>query len=81
MDPNDISSEMEPHEAPIPTGVVVLFAIIYNVFGALLMQCFEDWSFLKANYFAFVSMMTIGFGDVIPGQSNINTTLGKVCHF
>jgi hypothetical protein len=68
-------------DEPIPTFVMVIFGIVYNVIGAGIMMCFEKWSFMKASYFTFVSLMTIGFGDVVPcgDEQNYQTAIGIVC--
>jgi len=34
--------------------------------GALLLTCFEEWSFFDAFYFCFITSTTIGFGDLTP---------------
>jgi hypothetical protein len=71
---------MTKGDEPIPTFVMVIFGILYNIGGAGLMMCFEKWNFIKANYFSFVSLMTIGFGDVVPAgdEQNYNQTRGMV---
>ena len=35
------------------------------------MIIFQDWSYLDGAYFCFTSLMTIGFGDFVPGNSYI----------
>ena len=45
----------------------------WNVFryiwgGAILFSEWEDWNMLDGSYFCFVSLSTIGFGDIVPGD-------------
>jgi len=35
--------------------------------GAAIFGVWENWSAMKAAYFCFVTISTIGFGDVVPG--------------
>lgn len=36
--------------------------------GAILFSEWEDWNMLDGSYFCFVSLSTIGFGDIVPGD-------------
>lgn len=47
----------------------LLAVILFFGFGALLFTIWEDWSFFDAFYFCFVTMTTIGFGDMTPSIS------------
>ncbi|XP_018021256.1 potassium channel subfamily K member 18 isoform X2 [Hyalella azteca] len=52
---------------PITISLVILFALLYG--GTELFQSFEDWDPLTSFYFCFISLTTIGFGDIVPGTS------------
>jgi hypothetical protein len=40
----------------------------YICFGAVLFSEWEGWDFLDSSYFCFISLSTIGFGDIVPGD-------------
>lgn len=46
--------------------VAILITFIYIFLGALIYIQWEPWTYLEAFYFIFVSVSTIGFGDVLP---------------
>lgn len=41
--------------------------------GGALFYSWEGWSFVDGSYFCFVTLSTIGFGDMIPGESMLLT--------
>jgi hypothetical protein len=42
---------------------------VYIVAGAVLYNKWEvDWSLTAATYFSFITLSTIGFGDLVPGK-------------
>lgn len=49
--------------------MVLLGLAVYICLGAAVFAAWEEWSFLDGAYFCFVTLSTIGFGDLVPGKS------------
>jgi hypothetical protein len=49
--------------------MVLLGLTVYICLGAAVFAAWEEWSFLDGAYFCFVTLSTIGFGDLVPGKS------------
>ncbi|XP_043198963.1 TWiK family of potassium channels protein 7-like isoform X1 [Amphibalanus amphitrite] len=50
----------------IPLAVVFLITTLYSAIGAALFSHYERWSYLDGFYFTFITLSTIGFGDLVP---------------
>ena len=48
--------------------VAITVTVVYIFFGALVYTQWEAWTYLEAFYFIFVSVSTIGFGDLVPAH-------------
>jgi len=54
------------------TVVTFVFMILIIIFGALLTSHTDGWTFVEGMYFTFISLSTIGFGDYIINNGELN---------
>lgn len=47
-------------------SAVICLGIYFAVGASLLLIWEEDWTFFDGYYFCFITMSTIGFGDLVP---------------
>ena len=52
----------------VPVSVVMAFLVGYICLGAAVFSAWEEWSYLDGAYFSFITLSTIGFGDLVPGS-------------
>ncbi|KOX71129.1 Potassium channel subfamily K member 18 [Melipona quadrifasciata] len=64
----DDSSSYDPQRVTVPLTLCVAIMVGYIWGGAILFSEWEDWNMLDGSYFCFVSLSTIGFGDIVPGD-------------
>lgn len=53
----------------VPISLSIIVMISYICGGAILFGEWEGWPFLDGFYFCFITLTTIGFGDMVPGDS------------
>ncbi|KAK6481925.1 potassium channel subfamily K member 18 [Huso huso] len=64
-----IGEELDKLNVPMTLIVVVVFA--YILFGACVLPNWEtEWKPFDAFYFCFITLTTIGFGDLVPSHPN-----------
>ncbi|XP_063695667.1 potassium channel subfamily K member 17 [Culicoides brevitarsis] len=68
---NEIENEItgDTHTVTVPLTVCIAIMIGYIIFGASLFARWENWNLLDGSYFCFISLSSIGFGDIVPGLS------------
>jgi Ion channel len=62
-----------------PILLCICAMIIYIMFGAVVLYKLEEWPLLDGVYFCFMSLSTIGFGDLVPGLRKEATTTTWFC--
>ncbi|XP_063596563.1 TWiK family of potassium channels protein 7-like [Penaeus indicus] len=58
-------------DVPITLTLVVLF--VYIMLGAVLFSVWENWDLGSSSYFTFVTLSTIGYGDMVPGTALLDS--------
>ncbi|MCP9265979.1 AP-2 complex subunit mu [Dirofilaria immitis] len=71
MNLNSIDSDSESScedELRIPVVMVLFVLVAYTAIGGLLFRSWEGWQYFDAFYFCFITMATVGFGDIVPTE-------------
>ena len=56
-------------DVTVPISLCLLVMVSYILGGAMLFSEWEGWGYLEGFYFSFITLSTIGFGDMVPGDS------------
>ena len=60
---------MPTNEISIPIILCVLAIVVYLAMGSALFHVWEEWDLPSAAYFCFITLSTVGFGDMVPTKS------------
>ncbi|KAL3319216.1 hypothetical protein Ciccas_002110 [Cichlidogyrus casuarinus] len=58
-------------EVNVPNWLTLTVLISYIMTGAVIYKFQEGWDLLNSIYFTFITLTTIGFGDIVPGSSKM----------
>ncbi|GAA38332.2 potassium channel subfamily K member 1 [Clonorchis sinensis] len=61
------SSDDDISKVTVPISLSLLIMTTYIFLGAIVFSITEDKDYLKWAYFCFITLSTIGFGDIVPG--------------
>jgi len=77
---DDIEDDDEDDEQKMSVPLTVTIGMLagFIFMGALLFGVLEEWDWLTSAYCCFVTISTIGFGDVVPGSQNFDTVVGQL---
>ena len=74
-DEEEYEEEVDPdkpeslNRVSVPISLSLTVMISYICGGAILFGEWERWGFLDGTYFCFITLSTIGFGDMVPGDA------------
>lgn len=79
----DIDSGTSMHGLSIlaPICLCICMMVVYILLGAVCLLKLEGWPMLDGIYFCFMSLSTIGFGDLVPGLRKESVTTTWFCSF
>ena len=75
LDPDMPDGELKQPKMPkqevvrVPITVCLVMVAGYINLGAVLFTLWEDWSYFDSSYFCFITLSTIGFGDIVRASS------------
>ena len=52
----------------VPITINMVLIVFYLMMGAVIFSNWEGWDIGSSCYFSFVTLSTIGFGDMVPGN-------------
>lgn len=70
------SAEEDVSKVTVPISLSLLIMTAYILIGTFVFSSWEDPDYLKWSYFCFITLSTIGFGDIVPGWFMIYLNFG-----
>ena len=73
-DDDDEDEEEEIEKVSVPLTVTMGLVAGFIFMGSVLFGVWEGWDWLSSAYYCFITISTIGFGDLVPGGDGFQTT-------
>ena len=67
LETGDSEDDLDTKKVTVPVTICLVIIAGYIFAGAVLFTLWEDWDYLTGSYFCFITLSTIGFGDIVPG--------------
>ncbi len=67
------SNSIDYSKVRVPVSLTIFILTSYLIGGGVLFKFVEGWTLLDAIYFSFITVSTIGLGDLVPGHAIINS--------
>jgi len=67
LETGDSEDNLDTEKVTVPVTICLVIIGGYIFAGAVLFTLWEDWDYLTGSYFCFITLSTIGFGDIVPG--------------
>ncbi len=71
----------ESTEVKLPITVGLLLTLCWVFAAAAIFALLEHWDYFDSVYFMFISITTIGFGDISPEKFHVSTAIGGIAGF
>ena len=66
------------HQVIVPSTTCLWVVAIYLLLGTIMFAEWEGWNYMDSIYFCVTSLTKIGFGDLVPGTSDHDSTMHEV---
>ncbi|KAJ6216810.1 hypothetical protein RDWZM_007967 [Blomia tropicalis] len=70
----ELSNKSKETRVHVPITLCLLILTSYVCGGGALFSLWENWNYLDGSYFCFVTLSTIGFGDLVPGATVVGSS-------
>jgi len=73
IEDDNLDDEDFEEKISVPLTITMGVIAFYIFIGAVMFGVWEKWDSLDASYFCFITVSTIGFGDLVPGFSSFKS--------